>query len=1084
MADLDKEFDSKRIEARIREWRRGLDMEGLIRGSGKPGRARFVEGPPTMNGVPHVGHLRGRVIKDMWYRYRTLRGDRVAFNAGWDTQGLPVELQAEKELGVTGGKSEVLERIGAEKLVSKCKELVLRYSEAWARVDDLLGVSLNREGAYWTYRDGFIEREWQILKSGLENGILEEDHTVIAYCPSCQTSLSHAEVNQGYEEVTDPSLYYKVRLADEDAFLIVWTTMPFTLVTDAMVGLNPDEEYHYVGVRGGETWIVGKTRLEGFLKEVGIDEYAVRRTVKGSEFEGKKYVHPLLDGIPALAECAKSGNYHTAVSEGFVDSGAGSGLVHLSPANGEEDIAIAQRRGVEIFNPIDDEVRFTADAGRYRGLFVRDADRMIVDDLRDRGALVRIGRIRHKYPLCWRSRHPVVWMARRGWFYKLDRLHDKAVRAAEGVEYFYEAPKNRFLGIVRERHPWCISRERIWGCPLPVWICGDCGAHTWCFSRREIIENAGALPDGEDFELHVPWIDRVTVRCRGCGGTNTVRDRYVLDTWHNSGSAPYSSLTDTEYKDEIPAPFFTEGIDQTRGWAYTLLIENVILNNAPASPYGSFLFQGHVLDEKGNKMSKSRGNVTDGEELLARYPADLVRFYFVWKSSPIEPLNFDTQELMSRPYQILSTLYHLHLYYAQNSEYDGFDASVQTVGWAGDGGLLGPADVWLLSKLQRLVGSMTELNDGCRYHESARSFEDFVINSLSQTYIPITRGQLWDEDDSKRGRRLAIYAILRHVLSTLDILIHPLCPYTSEYLHLGAFGKDTPLLLEDWPVPQESLVDDSVEGSFDLMTGCVSVSAAARMRARLKRRWPLGEAVICLGRGQKGSLEPLSGFLVSQLNVERCTIHELDDHGGGLGQFLEMAGMGLPVRPVVDLEAKRVGPRAGRLMGALVKKHAETDPADIARSLGEGSGYAFALGGGDKDGGGGGSGSGNSTDIVLGPDDFTVSFEAADGFALSRRDGITVILPAKRDPEMVAKGLIKDIARRIQTLRKERGYNPTDVLEAAAVLDLDAEMQSTVQAMSRDLAFLVRVKRIEFSDVCTEYREDTIDGRRIRIGIK
>ena len=462
--DLAGKFDLKRIESEIRQYHTNIDLRRLISESDKPKTMRFIEGPPTLNGVPHAGHLRGRVIKDVWYRYKTLQGFKIAFHAGWDTQGLPVELQAEKELGVTGAKSEVIDKIGIQRLVSECKRLVQRYHQKWVHVDELLGISFDQQKAYWTYTDEFIQREWQILKKGKENGILEEDYTVIAYCPSCQTSLSHAEVSQGYEEVSDPSLYYKVRLADEDSFLIVWTTMPFTLVTDAMVGLNPDEDYCRVRVKD-EIWIVGARRAQEFFAEVGITQYTIQGTARGSTFEGKKYIHPLLDEIPALEVCAKASNYHVAVSEDFVDASTGSGLVHLSPANGIEDIDIANRRSVKIFNPIDDEVRFTSDAGRYKGLPVREVDRIIVEDLETKKALVKIGKIRHKYPLCWRSHHPIVWLARRGWFYKLDRLGDKAIRAAQSVEYFYEAPKNRFLGIVRERHPWCISRGEGLGVP-------------------------------------------------------------------------------------------------------------------------------------------------------------------------------------------------------------------------------------------------------------------------------------------------------------------------------------------------------------------------------------------------------------------------------------------------------------------------------------------------------------------------------------------------------------------------------------------------------------------------------------------
>ena len=1065
--DLQKEFDSKKIEGAIRDRLSPAEIRRSISESrGEEKTVMFIEGPPTMNGIPHAGHLRGRIIKDFWYRYNTLRGKKVVFNAGWDAQGLPVELQAQKELGIKGGKNEIIESVGVERLVSECKNLVKRYHEKWVRVDALLGMSMNQEAAYWTYKDEFIEREWKFLKRARENKILEDDYTVIAYCPSCQTSLSHAEVNQGYEEVRDPSLYYKVRLADEDAFLVVWTTMPFTLVTDAMVGLNPEEQYHYIRVQG-QRWIVGKTRLAEFVKEAGIKEHTVEKTVKGATLEGRKYVHPLYDEIPALRDLASDANYHVTVSEAFVDASTGSGLVHLSPANGEEDIKIANRRGVRIFNPINDEVRFTDAAGKYAGMFVRDADRQIVEDLRERGALVRIGRIRHKYPLCWRSRHPIVWMARRGWFYKLDRLGNKAIEAAQSVEYFYEPPKNRFLGIIREKHPWCISRERFWGCPLPAWNCGDCKNRDWFFSRQEIVDAAEHLPDGEGFELHRPWIDNITIKCTKCGGTNTKREPYVLDTWHNSGSAPFSSLTDEAYSKYIPADFFTEGIDQTRGWAYTLLIENVILNDSPVPPYRSFLFQGHVLDKNGGKMSKSLGNVIDAQDLLTKHPVDLVRFYFMWKSNPIEPLSFSEEEMMSRPYQILSTLYHLHLYFKQNSEYDKFENGM-SIARAKEKNLLQPPDVWLLSKLQKLIKKSNRLNDACKFHESARVLEDFIINLLSQTYIPITRGELWDEDASKKERRFAIYAVLAEVLLTLDILMHPLCPYTTDYLHMGTFGGGESILLESWPQAQDGLENNTVEESFDLLKEAVSVSAAARMKGKLKRRWRLGEAIICVAKGQKEKLEPLSGLLLSQLNVEKYSVYELEA-SDGLELLLEMQDLGLPVLPKLDLERGRVGPRAKQSMGALVRSFEGTDPEGIVASLREKGTCELDAGIGK---------------MVLGRDDFTVGFDSKEGFAVSRRGTYAVFVMTARNMDMMVQGLVKDVARRLQKMRKARGYEPTEMLRVASILGLDEEQVSLLSGRAEELAFLVRVKKVDFVRSCGEYEDEDIDGQKIRISVE
>ncbi len=1063
--EISHEFNAKQIEEQIRNKFSSLDLQKLIFESpNKTKKIAFIEGPPTMNGTPHAGHLRGRVIKDLWYRYMTLCGNKVIFNAGWDTQGLPVELQAEKELGISGSKSEVIESAGIEKLVSECKKIVFKFNEKWVEADKLMGMSFNQEKAYWTYKDEYIEREWKYLKKANEIGILSEDYKIVAYCPSCQTSLSHAEVNQGYDTVQDPSLYYKVKMRDEDLFLIVWTTMPFTLVTDTMVGLSPEENYVHVKV-GTETWLVGEKRLEEFMKEAKIEDYTVVKTIKGSEMEGKKYIHPLLDEIPGLKEKSILEKFHTSVAESFVDIQTGSGLVHLSPANGEEDFEIATKRSIPIFNPINDEAKFTNDAGAYSGLFVRDADEKIVNSLREKGALVKIGKIKHQYPLCWRSQHKLLWLARRGFFYFLDRLGDKAVKAAENVEYFFDPPKNRFLEIIKDKHPWCISRERIWGCPLPRWTCKNCGNYKWFFSRNEIVSEASDLPDGPNFELHRPWIDKITIKCKKCDA-KMEREQFVLDTWHNSGAAPYASLTDAEYTEYIPAAFLTEGIDQTRGWAYTLLIENVIYNDKPVSPFKSFLFQGHVLDKNGNKMSKSQGNVLDAIELMTKYPVDLIRLYFIWKSSPIEPLNFSTDELVSRPYQILSTLYHLHIYFKQNSEYDKFDKS-HTLEWAKNKNLLKSPEIWVLSKLQKLISKVKELQDNCKFHEAAKALDDFIINSVSQVYIPITREDLWTEDDSQHERRLAIYATLSEILKTFDVLLHPICPFTTEYLY-ASFGEKKSILLENWPVPQKSLVDDSVEEAFDLLKEVISISAAARMKGKLKRRWPLNEAIVCVEPSQQKKLESLSNLLLSQLNVEKYKIIELEK-SEGLKLVANLLKSNLPIIPKVEFDRKKIGPKAKQDMGKLLSKFEITPPQQIIDDLLKKDSYSFDLGG-------------NS--LVLDKEDFVIDFAEQEKYAMARHESLIVFISTSRNREMMARGMVRDIARRLQVLRKERGYNPTDVLEAAYILDLDEESLEMIKEKQNDLAFLVRVKRVDFSDKAKVYKEDDIDGQKIRISVE
>ena len=1113
-------FDAKGIEDAVRRRRMSaVDTAAAVAASACRGGPRrtvmFVEGPPTMNGTPHVGHLRGRVIKDYWYRYTTMRGARVVFNAGWDTQGLPVELQAQKELGMEGGKDAILGEAGVERLVAECKRIVKKYNERWVAADRLLGMSMSHDGAYWTYDDEFIEREWQVLRSALDAGVLDVDHTVIAYCPSCQTSLSHAEVNQGYEVVDDPSLYYKARLAgrgdgDGDGntgppeYLVVWTTMPFTLVTDAMVGASPDEEYRrvLVGADGGarEVWIVGASRMDDVLGQAGVDECEVIGSVRGSELEGLRYVHPLYEKVPALRDLADGGKgggaFHTVVAEPFVDAGAGSGLVHLSPANGEEDIAIARRRGVAVFCPIDDAARFTAEAGAYAGAFVRDADRTVVDDLRAAGALVRIGRIRHKYPLCWRSRHRIVWLARRGWFYKLDRLGDAAVRAAASAEYFFEQPRNRFLAIVGERHPWCISRERFWGCPLPAWTCGACGNTDWLFTRADIAAAAaaaGSQAPASGFELHRPWIDRIATACSKCGG-RAEREPYVLDTWHNSGSAPYSSLGPAGHAEHVPVEFLTEGIDQTRGWAYTLLVENVILaGGRPAAPFRSFLFQGHVLDEKGGKMSKSLGNVVEAERLLAEEPVDLVRFYLLWKASPIEPLSFDRKEVSARPYQVASTLYHLHLHHAQNSAYDGFDAAEHTVRWAAGRQMLGYADRWLLSTMQGLVRSVTALNDSCRFHEAARAIDEFIVGALSQTYVPAVRAELWDDGPRGRDRRLAIHAVVREALRTAVVVLHPACPFLTEHLYSEVLGgRRESVLLEDWPEPDDELVDKPVEESFALLGKAASACAAARMKAGLKRRWPLGLAVVCVPArlGGAGPLESLpDGMLGAQLNVERCEVRTLAGGGdrgdgdagpSGLQLVREMIRAGLPVVPTASLDRKKVGPRAGRLMAGLPAALDALGSGAVAGALCRDGSIDVAVplpasrAGQDAP----------EPRITLTGEDFDVGFAAAEGYAAAEHGGIVAFVSTRRSEEMAARGLLKDIARRIQALRKERGYDPAHVLDAASVSGLDGRQAELLGPKAGELAFLVRARAVDFEGRCRgPYKDDEIDGQAIRIAV-
>jgi isoleucyl-tRNA synthetase len=1066
-------FNAKAIENNVRDYLGNVNLTAYLETelAGKE-IIGYIEGPPTMNGEPHAGHLRGRIIKDLWYRFNTLQKKRVVFRAGWDTQGLPVELQAEKELGLTGSKVENVTKVGVEKIVETCKKIVHSYNEKWVSVDKLLGMSFNYEKAYWTFYNQYIEREWQYLKKAWETGVMREWFRVVAYCPSCQTSLSNAEVNQGYETVEDPSFYYKVKLRDEeDVYMIVWTTMPFTIVTDEMVGANPKADYNYVRIsHDNELWIVGADRMNDLMKELHIEDFTVEKTIKGSELDGRYYIHPLLDMIPGLAELAAKDSIHFVITDDFVDTATGSGLVHLSPANGEQDFEIAAKRNIPIFVPIDDRVIFTEKAGAFKDLFVRDADIKVVEAMKEAKASVKIGKIKHQYPTCWRSHHKVVWLARREYFYIIEKLEDKPLQAAQNAEYFFEPPKNRFIEIIREQHPWCISRERIWGTPLPVWLCTKCSHKDFLFSRREIISKALDLPDGPDFELHRPWIDRVKIKCEKCGAMMQ-REPFVLDTWHNSGAAPYASLTDQEYTDLIPATFLTEGIDQTRGWAYTLLMESVIMKHSGVAPFRSFLFQGHVLDEKGNKMSKSLGNIIEADALLTENPVDLIRLYFLWKSSPIESLNFSIDEMKTRPYQILSTLHNLHVYFKQNSEFDRFDHRKHTLNWVIENNLLGLSEVWLLSKLQKLVVEVTDALDHCRFHEAAKAMDAFVINHLSQTYVPITRNIIWDDSPQNLERRLAVYSVIGHVLMQLNIMLHPLSPFITDYLYVTCFNRKKSVLLESWPRLDEKLVNSKVESAFDRIKEIVSLANAARNLAGLKRRWPVKEVIICGQNLKSLETEGISDVFKNQLNASQYTLVEIAT-GSQLEKVANLLDRKMPISVSLSLVRRNIAPKVKAEIDRVIEAFERVDKVELVQTLQKSEGYLLTY---------------NGKTIKLSPSDVDIAYSPSDGYSSSERGGLVVFVSSARDKDLIAKGLLRDLARQLQQLRKERQYNPTDTVDAAYVTGLAGEEISTLSAMKDELTYLVRVKKVVLSEdavLNVTYKVVEIDGREFKISVE
>ena len=1051
---LSQGYDWKKIENRVRKFYADPSVRRQIaKKVSKSKPVGYVEGPPTLNNQPHVGHIRGRMMKDLWYRFRTFDGENLIFRGGWDTQGLPVELQAEKEMGLSGNKWEDLNKVGVENLVAECKHLISKYKKDWEEADRLLGLMIDHEHAYMTYTDSYIEREWKYLETAWKRGLLGEGYKVVPYCPRCQTALSAGEVALGgYEQLEDPSLYYKARLED-GAFLVVWTTMPFTVVTDELVGAKPDAEYEYVAV-GDEVWVVCTGRKDALTKELGVEFGETKKRLLGKELEGLVYEHPLADLIPGQRTPEMEAKAHRVVAEDFVDITTGTGLVHMSPANGEDDFAVAQRRGLPVFAPFDDRVHFTSEAGVFAGMFARDSDERVVEALREKGSLVSAGKIVHEYPVCWRSDDRLVWLARREYFYWVDRIRKDVVKAAEKVEYFFEGPRNRFLAGLAESPPWCVTRERVWGTPLPVWVCEECKEKVGAFSRKSIVRQALELPDGADFELHRPWADRVVLRCPKCGG-RSYREPFVLDTWHNSGAAPYASFTDSEVRALVPVNFLTEAIDQTRGWAYTLLLLNVTLTGKPQAPYRKFLFQGHVLDEKGQKMSKRLGNVVQGLDLLRNNSADVSRFYVISKSSPDDSVNFDIKEMSGRPYQVLNTLYHLHLYLQQNGELDGYSPAKHTVAWAARRRLLTRVDRWLLAKLSGAEEEVYRANSKARFNEGAKAVEELVITHLSQTYVRLVRGELWKEEAKAKGRRLAVYAVLGHALRKADELLHPISPFTTEYLYQEAFAPrawKTPLLAVGKSRGRD-LGSREAERTVDFALKVEEACNSARMKAKLKRRWPL-RSVEVLVPASSEALARRARRTVALL----CNVKEVD---------VTARALSFPAEFELRPNTSRVGALFKEKTGDVLSELRPLHGKDALRAYGR------------------------VAPVKAGQFDvphsvFELVMTARGGFEVAEKGGAFVAIRKERDDKLVAEGLMRDVARRLQALRKERGYVPTALLEIAKVGGLEEEDLALLGPKKEEIAFLVRAKKVELTgkgEKLGGWKKADLDGRPIYLKV-
>ncbi len=827
---------------------------------------RFLEGPPTANGFMHVGHARGRSLKDVKLRYYRMKGYRVWDQAGWDTQGLPVELEVERKLGFKSKKD--IEKYGVEKFVEECQKLVDYYISHWRKASERLGLWLDYDHAYETRHPRYLDTTWRFLKTMWDKGLLYEDLRVVPVCPRCETALSSHEVAQGYEVVKDPSLYFKIPLlGEEKTYMIAWTTTPWTIISNEALAVHPDETYVKIRV-GEEYWIMAEKRLKEVLEEVGVKEYEVLEKFPGRKLFGKKYIHPLLDEVPAHKE--HKGEYeHSVLTAEWVSMEEGTGVVHIAPAHGPEDFELGKQYGIRVFKPIRKNGYFTEEAGKYSGLWFKNANPHVVEDLKKKNLLVHIGEVEHEYPHCWRCGTPLMYYADRQWFIKIEPIKKKMLEENSKVKWSPEWASKRFQDWIENARDWCISRERYWGTPLPIWTCSKCGYRVAFGSLEEVRKHA--INPEEVKDHHRPWIDRVKIKCPKCGGVMK-REPFVVDVWMDSGVAHTASLNqygwNNLFTQLFPYDWITEAVDQTRGWFYTLMFTSVAWHGL--RPYKAVLNQGLVLDKYGKKMSKSRGNVVWALEFMEKHGADPFRLYLVSKSAPWDNINFDPDEVMEvkRQLDILWNSVNFALTYMELDKWkpDKLEEDLKH---------LEPEDKWIIYELYLMLKAVEDAVEKDNPHKGGRALLEFIVEKLSHRYITLIRPRVWIEEDKPEKR--GAYATLYLVIDTLLKALAPYAPFISEYLYqafirkLSAKAKES-VHLEEWPTVNKELLDEQAWKSVSKLLDVAEQVLAIRSKVGIKRRWPLRKVVILASREEAESLQASTKVVKIYANVKQVEV--------------------------------------------------------------------------------------------------------------------------------------------------------------------------------------------------------------------
>ena len=941
----------------------------------------FFDGPPTANGKPHIGHVLTRAMKDIIPRYKTMRGYDVLRKAGWDTHGLPVELEVEKELGLDG--KEQIEQYGVIPFIQKCKESVWKYKGEWEVMSDRMGFWADMDNPYITYDNDYIESEWWALKAIYEKGLLYKGHKIVPYCPRCGTALSSHEVAQGYKEVKETSATVRFRVPDEEnTYFLAWTTTPWTLPSNVSLCVNPDVTYAYVRVDGKETLIMAKDLIETVLE--GHDTEIIKE-VAGRELEYKHY--------ESLFECTRKAAggkdaFYVMVDD-YVTTTDGTGIVHNAPAFGEDDYRVCKKYDLPFVQMVDSKGEMCGGTP-WDGVFVKKADPMVLKDLDERGLLFAAPRFEHSYPFCWRCDTPLIYYARSSWFIAMTKVKDRLIDYNRRINWIPETIKEGRMGNFLENViDWGISRERYWGTPLPVWVCDKCGKIHVVGSRKELSELTGC---DENVELHKPYVDPLTWKCE-CGGTMR-REPVVIDCWFDSGSMPFAQWhypfeNKDKFERRYPANFISEAIDQTRGWFYTLSAIAACLFDSPA--FLNCIVLGHVQDKEGRKMSKHIGNVVDPWVLLDNQGADAVRWYFYTSSMPWLPNRFSAEAVSESQRKYMGTFWNTYAFYILYADIDNFDPTRHKL--VRDN--LTPMDRWILSRLNTLIGHVEAYLDDLKMTEAGREMQDFM-DDLSNWYVRRCRERYWGKDMTPDKE--AAYMTLYTVLKTMALISAPFTPFMSETMYqnmVRTVDKSAPesIHLCDWPKKDESFIDPELEANMAAVLDIVVLGRSARNAANIKNRQPVASMYV---QG-KALPDMYVSIIADELNVKEV-------------RFVDDASSFISYR--VKPQLKTLGPRYGKLLPKINQYLAGEGVGNaVVAAHNRGESYKF-----DIDG----------TEISLSAEDVLVSTEENAGFVTVTEHDLSVVLDTNLTPELIEEGFVREIVSKVQTMRKEAGFEVTD----------------------------------------------------------